>query len=69
MSTHEPVLPITTQPMNLFPTMNNCDEVIHLAKSRLPLKSINEVYSLLMIYHNTLLNQLKLEEEQLCKLP
>ena len=59
MITHEPVLPITTKPMNLFPTMNNCDEVIQLAKSRLPLKSINEVYSLLMIYHNTLLNQLK----------
>lgn len=67
MSTYELVLPITTHPMNLFPTMNNCDEVIHLAKSRLPLKSINEVYTLLRIYHNTLLNQLKLEERQLCK--
>lgn len=46
-------------PMNLFPSMNSLDEVVELAKSKLPMESHNEIHSLLMSYHNTLLNQLK----------
>lgn len=46
-------------PMNLFPVMNSLDEVVELAKSKLPRESHNEIHSLLMTFQNTLLNQLK----------
>lgn len=46
-------------PMNLFPSMNSLDEVVELAKSKLPMESHNEIHTLLMTYHNSLLNQLK----------
>ena len=46
-------------PMNLFPVMNSLDEVVELAKSKLPMESHNEIHCLLMTYHNSLLNQLK----------
>jgi len=56
---HEIPTPIRPVPMTLYPTLNNLDEVIHLAKSKLPMKDLNKVYGLLMVYHNTLLNHLK----------
>ena len=42
--------------MNLFPTMGSLQEVIDLAESKLPITDKNEMYSLLMTYHNTLLS-------------
>lgn len=46
-------------PMNLFPTLDSLQDVVDLAESKLPLIHKNEVTSLLMTYHNTLLKQLK----------
>lgn len=42
--------------MGLFPTMGSLQEVVDLADSKLPITSRNEVISLLMTYHNTLLS-------------
>lgn len=44
--------------MALFPTMGSLQEVLDLAESRLPLTSKNDVTTLLMTYHNTLLSEL-----------
>ena len=45
-------------PMNLFPTMGSLQEVVDFGDSKLPIMNKNELFSLLMIYHNTLLNRL-----------
>ena len=45
--------------MSLFPTMGSLQDVVELAESKLPITSRNELISLLMIYHNTLLQELK----------
>ena len=42
-------------PMNLFPTLGSLQEVVDLAESKLPISDKNEMFSLLMSYHNTLL--------------
>lgn len=59
---------ITTSPaalravhQGLFPTFDSLQAVLAYADSHLPLVHKNEVYSLLMIYHNSLLNQLSKE--------
>ena len=44
-------------PMSLFPTLNSLQEVVELAESKVPVHCKNEIYSLLMTYHNTLLNE------------
>lgn len=44
-------------PMSLFPTAGTLNEVIDLGESRLPITNQNELFSLLMTYHNTLLKQ------------
>jgi hypothetical protein len=44
--------------MALFPTMGSLQEVIDLANSKLPMTDKNEMHSILMVYHNTLLAQL-----------
>lgn len=46
-------------PMGLFPTFDSLQAVVSYADSRLPLAHKNEVYGLLMVYHNTLLKQLE----------
>ena len=45
-------------PMDLFPTMGSLQEVVDYGESKLPITNKNELYSLLMIYHNTLLKRL-----------
>jgi len=45
-------------PLPVFPTLNSLQEVLDLAQSRLPIDSRNEVTTLLLTYHNTLLRQL-----------
>ena len=49
---------VSVGPMTLFPTMGNLQEVIALANSKIPIGNKNEVYSILMTYHNTLLQEL-----------
>ncbi len=46
-------------PMALFPTAGTLREVVDLAESRLPITNQNEMFSLLMTYHNTLLQTMK----------
>lgn len=45
-------------PMALFPTFGSLQEVVDFANSKLPVTDQNELFSLLMAYHNTLLKQL-----------
>ncbi len=50
--------------MSLFPSMDSLEEVISLAESKLPITDKNELVSILMMYHNTLLNQLNNERNK-----
>jgi hypothetical protein len=52
-------LPLKPVPMTLFPTMDSLGEVIDLAMSKQLTYNKNELLSLLMTYHNTLLKTLK----------
>ena len=45
-------------PQNIYPTMGSINEVLELADSKIPLLQRNEMFSLLMTFQNTLLNQL-----------
>ena len=45
-------------PMSVWPTLCSLQEVVDLAKSKVPVTDHNELYSLLMVYHNTLLTQI-----------
>lgn len=54
--------PLRAAPMTLFPTMGSLQEVVDYADSKLPLITKNELYSLLMSYHNTLLKIVKDEQ-------
>jgi hypothetical protein len=56
LTPHKPAL--RAVPMALFPTMGSLQEVIDLASSKLPMTDKNEMHSILMVYHNTLLAQL-----------
>jgi hypothetical protein len=44
--------------MALFPTLGSLQEVVDFSESKLPIKDKNELFSLLMTYHNTLIKQL-----------
>ena len=50
--------PLRAVPMALFPTMGSLQEVIDFAESNLPISSKNEMHSILMTYHNSLLKVL-----------
>jgi hypothetical protein len=54
--------PIRAVHMGLFPTLGSLQEVVDLADSKLPIKNRNELTTLLMIYHNTLLKQLQVAQ-------
>lgn len=47
--------------MGLFPTLGSLQEVVDLAKSKLPIADENEMFSLLMSYHNTLLKEVNMK--------
>lgn len=47
--------PIRAVPMNIFPTLTTLEEVIALAKSQLPIMDEQQLVTVLMMYHNTLL--------------
>ena len=42
-------------PMGLFPTLGSLQECVDFADSKLPITDKNDLFSLLMTYHNTLL--------------
>lgn len=46
-------------PMTLYPTMNSIAEVVALADSKIPVVHRNEMFSILMTFQNTLLQQIK----------
>ena len=45
-------------PMKVFPTMGTLHEVVDYAESKLPIRTRNEMFSILMVYQNTLLKLL-----------
>ena len=45
--------------MSLYPTMDSCSEAIAFIEQQAPLNTPNQVFSALMLYHNTLLAQLQ----------
>lgn len=44
--------------MSLYPTMDSIPEAIAFIEQQAPLKTPNEIFSALMLYHNSLLAQL-----------
>ena len=46
-------------PQNIYPTLGSINEVFELADSKIPMMQRNEMFSLLMTFQNTLLNQLE----------
>jgi hypothetical protein len=51
--------PIKATKMGLYPTLESLQSVIDLGMSQLPILDQNALYSLLMVYHNTLLAQVE----------
>jgi hypothetical protein len=49
-------------PMALYPTMDSLDSVVNFAVSQMPLTK-NELFTMLMIYHNTMLKVMGVEEQ------
>lgn len=50
-------------PMGLFPTMGSLQEVVDLARAKFPVEQHNDVLSMLMCYHNTLLSEMTKHEK------
>lgn len=48
--------------MSLFPSMDSLDDAVHYCKSQMPVADSQKMIGLLMIYHNTLLDQLHQEK-------
>lgn len=46
-------------PMAVFPTLGTLQEVVDFAESKLPITNKNDITTLLMTYHNTLLKELQ----------
>ena len=46
-------------PKPLFPTMDSLQEVVNMASTHIPVTHRNQLISILGVYHNTLLKQLK----------
>lgn len=59
MSQQEPQPLLRAVEMRVFPTFGSIQEVVDFAESRLPISNKNELFALLMAYHNTLLYQIK----------
>jgi len=58
---HKP--PLNAAPMGLFPTMGSLQEVVDFAESKLPITHKNELTSLLMIWQNTLLSVIRVQQQ------
>lgn len=55
MSSTNPQPQLRAAPMGLFPTLGSLQECVDFADSKLPITDKNDLFSLLMTYHNTLL--------------
>lgn len=55
---------MSIKPNPIYPTMPSLDTVILKAYSELPITDKNQLYAIIMVYHNTLLNQLKEESNE-----
>lgn len=44
--------------MSLYPTMDSMLEVVKYAEAQCPIQSPNDLFPILMVYHNTLLKEL-----------
>ena len=51
--------PLRAVQMALFPTLGSLQEVVDFAESKLPITDKNEMFSLLMTYHNTMLKEIQ----------
>lgn len=51
--------PLRAVRMSLFPAKGSLDEAVNYCKSQVPVEDGNKMHSLLMIYHNTLINSLE----------
>lgn len=49
--------PFRAVPMTLFPSADSLQDAVDLAMSKLPINTANDLYSVLMTYHNTLLQE------------
>ena len=49
-------------PMGIFPTMDNLQDVVDYAHTKVPVGSNNEITGILMTYHNTLLKVIDREK-------
>jgi hypothetical protein len=49
--------------LGLFPTMDSLDSVLDMALSQMPIMSPNQLVTVLMTYHNTLLKVQKEESK------
>lgn len=58
MNNKRPHTALRAVPMTLFPTADNLDQVIAAASSELPITDQNQLITVLMTYHNTLLKEL-----------
>ena len=52
-----------TKPNTIYPTYKSLDEVVEMANCLLPIKGKNELYNILMVYHNTLLSLINKENQ------
>lgn len=55
--------PITPTPQTLYPAKDSLDEALAYIQAQLPPVHPNTVYALLMIYHNTLLQELQRQDK------
>jgi hypothetical protein len=55
--------PLRAVPMTLFPTAESLQGAVDRANALLPIHTANELHAMLMLYHNTLLNELQKNEE------
>lgn len=54
--------PLRAIHMGVFPTLGSLQEVVELAESKLPIQNKNDLFSLLMCFQNTLLQELNKKE-------
>ena len=59
MLSEEPLLPLRPVALGVFPTLGSLQEVVDLAQTKLPISNKNELFSLLMTYHNTMLHAIQ----------
>ncbi len=50
--------PIKAQRMSLFPSMTSLDEAMNYIKAHLPEQDSQKFVSLVLMYHNTLVNEM-----------